>query len=401
MPDLEDPEMPPLEGDATPIESLIRSHTKRFSKLDQAPYNPVNVLPARSMYDCARDVPPSRARGSTPHQQIPRQQVPRQQAPLQQPPSRQAARQSPAITHDINSRPSGRSQPTTFSKQALSRGGGPESPINLSTPEDNTRQTQASPMQRSIPMKQRLPPTILKRATPLKPRSDIATKRRQPVHQEQRQTVDPEIARQRRAAELVVQRECQTDNEAIERTLFGELLGENPEEQQKRWELRRAEGERRRQAREKVLADQAEALRVANEEKRLLEEKIAEQDRLIKQREEERKRAKRDEERKRQAKIDERIMEEKRRKAQEKILADRAREKAEQDAKALEREKAATIQAEAHKLAELKLKQEAARLQASSLKSASIFPPDECKRRGASATADNGETLFITEEDDK
>jgi hypothetical protein len=384
---LEGIELPRLDDDGTPLESLIRNHTRRFGNVDKGPYNPAKVLPSHSMYDNDRETRPPKLRQHSSRQPTTLQPIPHNQ----QPTPHQSFHSQPATCHQFTPR----------TDLASSRRGGANSAISLLTPEYATRHFHRSPLQRSIPMQDRLPPPVMRRMTLKHRKADNPVKKRPPLRREMRPAIDTELTRQKMAADRVIQSEIQVDNEQLERAIFGEIVGENSQEQQQKINFRRSEGEKRRQDKEKLLAAQAEALRVAEEEKRLLEEKIAEQDHSLRKQEEKRKQAKREVERKKQALIDERVMEEKRKRAQEKILIDRQKEKAEQDARALERQKAATIQAEEYKLAELKLKQEAAKLQASSLRSASIFPPGDSKRQATSTTVDNDETLFIMGIDDK
>ncbi|KAJ8060875.1 hypothetical protein OCU04_009956 [Sclerotinia nivalis] len=77
-----------------------------------------------------------------------------------------------------------------------------------------------------------------------------------------------EIARQRQAAEKIVQKELIADREALQRDLFGEVVSETEEEKRERDEAKRLKAQRSREAKEKqdaIDAINAEAKRQKNE----------------------------------------------------------------------------------------------------------------------------------------
>jgi hypothetical protein len=257
----------------------------------------------------------------------------------------------------------------------------PQSPeiINLVSPPEDT------PLVRSKPMKERIASakkavtkkmSTAKNATPKKARTPAPEK-----VEKVDEKFDSEELRQKRAAELIIQKETEGERDALEIALFGEIQGETEEERQRRLEQARAETRRARETKmEEDLANQEAEERLRLEKERLAQE-AAEKDRIEKEREEDRKKVKREAERKRQEAADEKAKEEKRRKAAEIIETQRAKDAAE--AKERERqkreaqEKAEKVQAGKEEIAKLKAKQEEARKQAASLTSAKIPSSDD------------------------
>ncbi|KAF7863055.1 hypothetical protein EAF04_007138 [Stromatinia cepivora] len=74
-----------------------------------------------------------------------------------------------------------------------------------------------------------------------------------------------EVARQRRAAEKIVQKELIADRETLQKELFGEVVSETEEERRERDEAKRFEAQRSREEKEKQDAIDAEAKRQKNE----------------------------------------------------------------------------------------------------------------------------------------
>jgi len=251
--------------------------------------------------------------------------------------------------------------------------------INLCTP-STTASTPAKAHSPPRPMRERITPAqkpTLKRppvtapdttASPSKPK-------KQKVVENEPEKVDPEAAKQRRAAEIIVNREMKSAEEASDLAIFGEVVGETEEEKKHKLEEEAAKQRREKDAKLALLKAKEEAKELAEREKQRALAEAEKRTKLEKEQEEERKKAQRDAKRKQQEAEEERIREEKRKKAEENIEAQR--QKAAEDAQRLEeekqaKEKASSIQVDPEEIAKLKAKQEEAKKQAASLSSAKL-----------------------------
>jgi hypothetical protein len=203
-------------------------------------------------------------------------------------------------------------------------------------------------------------------ASPSKPK-------KQKVIEKEPEKVDPETAKQRRAAEIIVNREMKGAEEASDLAIFGEVVGETEEEKKRKLEEEAAKQRRENNAKLVILKAKEEAKEQAEREKQRALAEAEERTRLEKEQEEERKKAQREAKRKLQEAEEERIREEKRKMAEENIEAQR--QKAAEEAQRLEEEKQAKektsgIQVDPEEIAKLKAKQEEAKKQAASLSSA-------------------------------
>jgi hypothetical protein len=283
---------------------------------------------------------------------------------------------------------------TTKAKPAISQlplpgelQGSPEVVSLLSTPDASAASPSISAI-RSVPMKERItpakqPPAKKSAATPKStsrpkkstPKTPKATKK-QKAKANAEEPRDPAIAMQKRAADLIINKEIQGADEAIDLDLFGEVVGMTEEEKVRKEEEIHAESQRKLIDKATELQAREEAEQLVEMEKMRIKAEKEEKERLDKEVEEEKAKAKRDAERKRQEALEERERDELRRKAAEKIEADRKRatdeaEKREQ-LKREAKERAEKVQAEAEELAKLKAKQEEAKKQAASLHVAKV-----------------------------
>jgi hypothetical protein len=249
--------------------------------------------------------------------------------------------------------------------------------IDLCTPSTNAG-TPAKAYSPPRPMRERITPAqkpTLKRppVTALDTTASPSKPKKQKVVEKEPEKVDPEAAKQRRAAEIIVNREMKSAEEASDLAIFGEVVGETEEEKTRKLEEEATKQRREKDAKLAILKAKEEAKEQAEREKRRALAEEEERTKLEKEQEEERKKAKRDADRKLREAEEERIREEKRKKAEENIEAQR--QKAAQDAKRLEeenqaKEKTSGIQVDPEEIAKLKAKQEEAKKQAASLSSA-------------------------------
>jgi hypothetical protein len=346
----------PRDEDSTPLELVLQKmgkHGTRFKarQFNDSPFDPANILPRHSVSFQDRSEHSSSAR----------------------------------------SIPEADGQPESSRAAGYSRAGGPDAPISLITPEQVTRPPILS---RSVPMKERLAPPILKQPTPKKAKAARQTQKNTVVTpKEQVPVIDPELARQQFVAKQIIQKEIGFEGDELQKALFGEIVGESGEDQEKRAELERVQAERRRQEKKKILADK-EAIELA--EKQMAEEET-ENARIRQDREEKQKKAKREAERRKHRELENQQIEEKRQTALAIIAAGREKATAERDSRALEKEKANTVQVEEWRLKEIKMKQEIARLQAASLNPSSLFSPDSSKKRKQTSMQNAADTLFVNE----
>jgi hypothetical protein len=257
----------------------------------------------------------------------------------------------------------------------------------LSTP-DAGAASPPLPAIRSVPMKDRItpakkPPAKQSAATPMPtggpkkstPKTPQALKK-QKAKVNAEEPRDPAIVMQKRAADIIVNKEIQGAGDAMDLDLFGEVVGMTEEEKEKREEEMHAESQRKLIHKATELQAKEEAEQLADMEKMRAKAEKEEKERLDKEVEEEKAKARRDAERKRREALEERERDELRRKAAEKIEADRkkATEEAErrEQLKRVAEKRAEKVQAEAEELAKLKAMQEQAKKQAASLHVAKI-----------------------------
>jgi hypothetical protein len=280
----------------------------------------------------------------------------------------------------------------------------------LSTP-DNSAATPPLPAVRSAPMKERItpakkPPAKKSGATPKsasRPRKSTPKTPRAPKKQKRNadieQPPDSVVVMQKRAADLIVSKEIQGADEAMDLDLFGAVVGITEEEKARKEDEMRAESQRKLIAKAAEIQSREEAEEFAALEKVRVEAEKEEKERLDKEVEEERAKVRRDTERKRREALEERERDELRRKAAEKIEVDR--KKVAEEAQRRERlgretkEKAEKVQAEAEELAKRKAKQEEAKKQAGSLSAAKVSMPGN---REKAAGGDNDGDIVIEED---
>jgi hypothetical protein len=260
----------------------------------------------------------------------------------------------------------------------------------LSTP-DTSAAIPPLPAVRSASMKERItpakkPPEKKSGATPKpasRPRKSTPKTPRAPKKQKGNADVehppDSVVVMQKRAADLIVSKEIQGSDEAMDLDLFGAIVGITEEEKARKEDEMRAESQRKLIAKAAEIQAREEAEEFAALEKVRIEAEKEEKERLDKEVEEERAKSRRDTERKRREALEERERDELRRKAAEKIEVDR--KKLAEEAQRRERlgrvtkEKAEKVQAEAEELAKRKAKQEEAKKQAGSLSAAKVSMP--------------------------
>lgn len=266
--------------------------------------------------------------------------------------------------------------------------------ISLLTPEAGSTAGRAPvelspspPAIRSIPMKERIAPakkpTAKKSAATPKAasRQDKATPKANKVPKKQKEVpMDPAVALQQRAADLIVNKEIQGADEARDLEIFGDIVGMTEEEKAKQEEEMRAEAQRQLIAKAAEIQAKEEAEQLAAMEKMKVQAEKEEKERLNKEIEDDRAKARRDAERKKQERLEELERDKLRDKAMAKIAADRKKDAEEAEErerlKKEAKEKAEKVQAEAEELAKLKAKQEEAKKQAASLTASKIFVPD-------------------------
>ena len=276
----------------------------------------------------------------------------------------------------------------------------------LSTPDDSSFSvaTMSPPKIRSVPMKDRIMP--IKKAeckgsntaTPKSP-SGAKTHTAPKIPKKEKLKaneviLDPEIVRQQRAAQLIVEKEITGENQVLDLALFGEPIGESQEDKNKRIAGEAAKAKLAKEAKMKELMEREEAHKQAVIEKERVRKETEEKLRLRKEKEDEIKKARRDTERKKQEAEEARQREELRAKTVERIEADRRKATAEAEDKEREKQRAkermTSVQVDLEVVAQMKAKQEEARRQAASLSSANTLAANK-------DTAENDDSLFIPE----
>jgi hypothetical protein len=275
--------------------------------------------------------------------------------------------------------------------------------INLCTP-STTAGTPEKAHSPPRPMRERIAPAqkpTLKRPaiTTLDTTASPTKPKKQKVVEKEPEKVDPEAAKQRRAAEIIVNREMKGAEEASDLAIFGEVVGETEEEKKQKLEEEVAKQRREKDAKLALLKAREEEKEQAEREKQRALAEAEERTKLEKEQEEERKKAQRDAKRKLQEAEEERIREEKRKKAEENIEAQR--QKAAEDAQRLEEEKQAKektsgIQVDPEEIAKLKAKQEEAKKQAASLSSAKpVANKDTASSSNEDVEMEDENSLFL------
>jgi hypothetical protein len=285
--------------------------------------------------------------------------------------------------------------------------------LNPTTPDANA----TSPTHKkihSVPMKERITPakkpsakksaatskktaTRPKKSTPKTPKSTKKQKDKSVTEKPE----DPSIVMQKRAADLIINKEIQGADEAMDLDLFGEVVRTTEEEEAKKEEEMRAKAQQKLIGKAAGLQAKEEADQLAEMERMRVKAEKEEKERLEKEVEDEKTKARREADRKKQEALEERERDELRRKTAEKIEADRKkaaeeterREKLQQEAK----EWAEKVQAEADELAKLKAKQEEAKKQAASLHIAKISRSDDAERVDGVDIDKDGEALMEEE----
>ncbi|KAE9367922.1 hypothetical protein N431DRAFT_494813 [Stipitochalara longipes BDJ] len=287
----------------------------------------------------------------------------------------------------------------------------PEMVSLLSTPEGGEAASPLAAM-RSVPMKERIapakkPPSKKSAATPKSaarptksmPKTPKAAKK-QVAKKDAEQPPDPELVMQQRAAELIVTKEIQGADEAMDLDLFGEILGITEGEKARKEDEMRAESQRKLLAKTAQILAKEEAKELTDMERQRIAAEKEEKYRLEKEKEEELTKARRVAERSRQEALEEKERDELRRKAAEKIEAGRRKdaEKAEQAERTKrEAEKLEKVQAEAEELAKLKAKQEEARKRAASLSASKVAMPGDGDKENGGDIVIEEESLFVPE----
>ncbi|KAL2064685.1 hypothetical protein VTL71DRAFT_3823 [Oculimacula yallundae] len=241
---------------------------------------------------------------------------------------------------------------------------------------------------RSVPMNKRIAPAVKKLlpkkaidASAMQAKTAKITAQTKRALKEKIAPMDPEEIRQKRAAEIIIDREQKSDQQTRDLALFGEIVHDQAAEDKKAEEAR-AKGQREREAKMAAMLAKEEADKKIAEVEQKRKQEEAEKRKREKEIEEEQKKLKREADRKRQLAHENREKELLRKAAEEKIRAEREKKAKEEEQRELEKqkakEKAESIQADAEELAKLKAKQEQAKQQAASLSSAklpSVPPP--------------------------
>ncbi|KAK0118627.1 hypothetical protein ONS96_011717 [Cadophora gregata f. sp. sojae] len=271
--------------------------------------------------------------------------------------------------------------------------------IDLITPEA---------LPRSIPMNERLAPVVKKTApkktvAPSNTRSKASKPAAPPkrVAKEKPTPIDPEEVRQKKIAELIIDRMVKSDEASFDLSLFGDIVYDQ-EAEDKKAEEARAKGQRDREAKMAAMLAKEEAAKKAAAEEQAKRKAEAEKRKREKEFEEEQKRIKREADRQRQLAHENREKEMLRKAAEERIKVDREKKAKEEQQRELERqeakEKAESVQAETRELAKLKAKKEQAKLQAASLSAAKLTTAVDLKPvEEPDAQMEDEDSLFMPE----
>lgn len=386
--------------------SVARQVPQRQSQQEKTPYHPPSV----------EDAPEDDASESTPLDEVFRRQQRQGQMSHNtfQDGSYKVASLLPQDSIFAHNRPKVTKAKPTIPQVPLPEISHPSSEIVslLSTP-DASAASPHLPAVRSVPMKERIAPakkapakksaaTPKSASRPKKSTAKIpeaSMEKKAKVDSEQ--PLDPAVVLQKRAADLIVTKEIQGADEAMDIDLFGEVVSETEGEKARKEDEMRTEAQRKLLAKAIEIQVWKEAEEVREMEKVRVAAEKEENERLEKEVKEERAKGKRDAERKRQGALEERERDELRRKATEKIEADR--KKAAEEAEGRERlkreakEKVDKVQAEAEELAKLKAKKEEAKKQAASLSVAKISMSESGEKGCNGDVVMEEESLFLPE----
>jgi len=288
--------------------------------------------------------------------------------------------------------------------------------ISLLSPDDDGHINLSPPLVKSIPMKERIPsakpslgnrpitkPNVLPQS---KPKVDWKPKTETKPENKPQDEILAEIERQKRAAEVILEKEENARTAALQLEIFGEVVPEDEETRKRREEKERAENQRQREAAELEKATVLEQKRLAEVEKARQRAEAAEQARIEKEKQEAINKTRREAERKRQEAAEALERERLRQKAEEKIQADRLKKAAEDAERERERQKANAIQAEQAELARLRAKQEETRKQVASLSISKLAAHDKANADSQRDVADSDDMsidnpLFVSDEPSK
>jgi hypothetical protein len=213
---------------------------------------------------------------------------------------------------------------------------------------------------------------------------------------------DPEVARQQRCADVIVAKESKVFNEGFQKEIFGDVIGLTAEEEEHQAELKRKGAQLKQEAEMQVKIDKVETQRVELEQQKAIDAARV-KERLAKDREEQSKKLKREVERKKQLQMEEADREEKRKLTTERIEAQRAKDKADAEAREKEQEKIRTVEFDKLKLEIMRKDLELKRFQAASLSVGKASSQEGFKNSAANANppvATTEDTLFVSEDAD-
>jgi hypothetical protein len=277
-----------------------------------------------------------------------------------------------------------RPQPSAAQTPRQSRAILPEQEvINLISPENSDVRPPPAPV-RLIPMKDRIFPakrsSIMKApvtkpnvAAQNKPKPERVSK----VENTPQYKMLAEIERQKKHAEVILEKEELAKTEALQLEIFGEVVPEDAETKKKREEKERAENQRKREEAQAEKLMKQEEKRLAELEKVRLREEAAEKVRIARDIEEAKNKVRRDAERKKLEAAEALQREKLRQQAEARIQAEREKKAAEDMGREREKQRARAVQVEAAALARFKAKQEEAKKQAASLSFPKLASTDE------------------------
>ncbi|KAH7348805.1 hypothetical protein BKA65DRAFT_536745 [Rhexocercosporidium sp. MPI-PUGE-AT-0058] len=286
--------------------------------------------------------------------------------------------------------------PVTPNRVASGRGFKDPEVIDLVTPEGPSRY---------VSMKERLTPRFKKPAPKQTvapavnraPKSSAQPPKR--VAKEKPAPVDTEEVRQKRVAEIIIDRKQKSDEASLDIALFGEIIHDQAAEDKKAEEAR-AKGQREREAKMNAMIAQEKAAKEATEKEEKHKKVEVERRKREREAEEQQKRIKREADRKRQLAHENREKEILRQAAEEKIRLNREKQAKDEEQRELEnqraKEKAKSVQAQAEEIAKLRAKQEQAKLQAVSLRSAKVPSAADAKTvENLNVLIEDEESLFM------
>ena len=251
--------------------------------------------------------------------------------------------------------------------------------------------TESSPVVKlSQPMRERIAPPKKARAR----KSEVA--KGEGVSES---PVDFDFVRQQRCAENTVAKELNVANAELEEAIFGEAIGLTIEEVEHQAELKRREVQTKKEEAKLQAEIAREEARIAKINKQAEIVATYEREKLLKDREEFSKKQKREIERRKRLIEEEQLKDEKRKKAAERIEAQRVKDKADTLAREREKEKSRKIEFDKLKLEVMRKDLELKRLQAASLNvgRASIQDASEKPVSKALPLEEDESSLFLPE----